>query len=94
MKKLEHCPLCNRFGTDVTFAFWCTNSECQNYKKSWDNSSEYKKCDCDEDCPDKGNCPDGKNCPKISSQRSGGCSFDKQLIDSLDDAWDALTGGD
>lgn len=103
VKKLEHCPLCNKFGTDVSFAFWCTNEECQNYKNSWDNSSEYKKCDCksggacncDEQC-DK--CKD-KKCPpkpKVYSKRSGGCTFDQinDTSDALDAALDGMGGGD
>jgi hypothetical protein len=91
VKKLEHCPICQKFGTDTGFSFWCTNEKCQNYKSTWNNSSEYnKECDCGDDCPGKEDCPDKGNCPKVSSKRSGGTMFNKQLIDALEDVWEAM----
>ena len=33
MKKLKRCPICGYNGEDVVFTFYCTNSECQNFRK-------------------------------------------------------------
>lgn len=33
MKKLTHCPICGSRGEDVVFDFYCSNNECQNYRK-------------------------------------------------------------
>ena len=54
--RTDFCPLCKSMGIDTGFSFWCSNISCNNFKKKWDNSSEYKKeCKCDKDkC--SGNC--------------------------------------
>lgn len=33
MKKLTRCPICGNKGEDAVFAFYCTNNECQNFRK-------------------------------------------------------------
>lgn len=33
MTKLTHCPICGYRGEDLLFKFYCSNSECINYKK-------------------------------------------------------------
>lgn len=33
MKKLTRCPICGSKGEDAVFAFYCTNKECQNFRK-------------------------------------------------------------
>jgi len=33
MKKIEKCPICGSQGEDLIFAFYCSNENCQNYKR-------------------------------------------------------------
>ena len=50
-KKSLQCPICGSKGEDMIFAFYCANTECQNFRDAKYEDSEDYEDDWHNDAP-------------------------------------------